>query len=144
MEPSEKIRKNLPEKIIYIDIDDFVKWWRPHEKYDAKWEKTRTIRKQIADEFKKRYIRDFGDEKPNNSLIVEIMLSKNQFIRNIVNRVNRNSYQSRIIENMTSAFIDFNKYTIGSEDFSLSVVMPLEIDKFYTQYVSEHLYGEKK
>lgn len=143
-EPSEKIIEKLPETIIYIDVDDFVEWFRPYENYDAKWEKTRTIRNLIAGEFKKRYIRDFGNEKRHSSLLVEIMISKNQFIRDFINSENRNSYQSRIIENMTSAFIDLHKYPIESEDFSLSVVTPLEIDKFYTQYVSENLNGEKK
>ena len=53
LNPPKDIRVKLPKKIIYINVDDFVEWWRPKARAYAKRKNTQNIINKIASEFQK-------------------------------------------------------------------------------------------
>lgn len=118
--PAEKIKNRLPETIIYIDVDDFVEWWRPKARAYANKSRIRGIIDLIADEFQKRFVTDCVDKDRDMSTCPECDLCS--------------YFGSSVFQKAALRFIALYEYPIISEGFGLSTIKPSEIDKFYNAY----------
>ena len=128
-EPPKNMMKELPKKIIHIDIDDFVKWWRPRAKTYAKKKRHQGIIELIAHEFQKRFVTDCDEKERDMSTCPNCDLCPCFG--------EASAYEaSSIFQEMALKFIALYEYPITSEDFSLSTIKPLKIDKFYNKFLS--------
>ncbi len=123
-EPSEEIKCNLPDTILYIDVDDFVEWWRPIARNYAKTKKIQTIIDMIAGEFQERFIKSCSDTDRDMSTCPECDLCP-YFGEGTA------SEASSLFKDMALEFIAHYKYHISSDDFRLADIEPSEIDAFW-------------
>lgn len=130
-EPPEEIKDKLPKTIIHIDVDDFVKWFRPKARAYAKTKKIQNIIDLIADEFQKRFVRDCDDKNRDMSTCPECDLCP-YFGEGTAYEA------SSMFQEMALKFIFFYKYPITSEDFKLKGVNPSQMDKFYFDFLTSH------
>ena len=126
-EPPKEIKNKLPETIIHIDVDDFVKWWRPKAKAYAKEKRIQNIIDLVAGEFQKKFVRDCDDKNRDMSTCPECDLCP-YFGEGTTYEA------SSVFQEMALKFIALYKYSIPSEDFKLADIHPSEIDKFYSDY----------
>jgi hypothetical protein len=126
--PPREIEDELPKTIIYIDINDFVDWWRPKARSYAKNKKIGGIMARIAGEFQRRFVRDCDDKDRDMSPCPECDLCP-YFGEGTAYEA------SSMFREMTLKFIALYKYSIISEDFKLTDIHPSEIDKFYFDFL---------
>ena len=125
--PPEAMKTNLPQRIIYLDIDDFVNWWRINVQSYAKMKRIEFIIYMIANEFKMRFVRSCVYK--DNSMTTCMACDLCPYFGNGI------AYESSaIFQQMAFKFVAFCKLPITSEDFHLSIIKPLEIDHFYNGY----------
>lgn len=131
--PSKKIINKLPKTIIYINIDDFVEWWRPKAKDYAKIKRIQRHIDLIAHEFQKRFIRVCKDKNRDMSTCPECDLCP-YFGEGIF-------YKAHLMfQRMASDFIYIYKYPITSDDFSISIIKPSEINEFFNFFTPQMIY----
>ena len=124
--PPKKIVDKLPKTIIYIDINDFVKWWLPKAKAYAINKRIENIINMIAGEFKKRFVRDCDDKDRDMSTCPECDL-RPYFGTG-------EAYEAGLLFwEMALKFIAVYKYSI-TENFKITDIDPTEIDKFYFDF----------
>lgn len=123
-EPAGMIRERLPETILYIDVNDFVEWWRPKAKSYAKTKRIQRIIDMIASEFQRRYVRECMDKDRDMSTCPECDLCA-YFGEGMF------SEATPLFQKMALKFIAVYKHPITSDDFRLSEIEPSEVDEFY-------------
>lgn len=126
-EPTEKIKKYLPEEIIYIDIKDFAKWWAPQEKKKADIEKLNNLVNILAGEFHKKFM-EICDFKEKDMAICPKCDYCPYFLEEAINEA------SALFWNMAIKFLIQYKYLIGSENFKISSIKNEEMDSFFNNY----------
>jgi hypothetical protein len=131
LNPSEAplmLREKLPETILYIDVNDFVEWWRPKAKTYAKTKRIQQIIDMIAGEFQRRYVINCQDKDRDMSTCPDCDLCA-YFGEGIF------SEAQPLFNKMALTFIAVHKHPITSDNFKLSDIEPTEIDEFYSNYI---------
>jgi hypothetical protein len=125
--PPKEIKDKLPKTIIYINIDDFVEWWRPKARAYAKTKRIQGILDLIAGEFQKRFVKDCGDKDRDMSTCPECDLCP-YFGEGTAYEA------SSIFHEMALKFIALYEYSITSDNFKLTDIEPSKIDMFYFDF----------
>lgn len=132
-EPSEEIKAKLPKTIIYLDLNDFVEWWRPKASAYAKTKRIQGLIDLIAGEFYRRFFSKFvaecGDKDRDMSTCPECDLCP-YFVDE-----DETAYEA-IFQEMAFKFIALYKYPVTSDNFKITDIEPSEIDKYYIDFVS--------
>lgn len=126
-DPPEELKKYLPDTIIRIDIDDFVKYWRPKARAYAKDKRIQGILDLIAGEVQRRFIRDCLDKDRDMSTCPECELCP-YFGEGT-------GEASSLFRELSLRFIVSYKHPIHTDAFNLSSIKPGELDEFYERYV---------
>jgi hypothetical protein len=124
-EPKSKSLKSLPEQIIYINIDDFVPWFRMKckefkDNKEADLEELQPILRfeLIKGEFLKRYLSVCPDQ--------ERELANCPFCKGC-------AFEPEDVTSWTLEFIIRNGYYINDSDFSFGDIDPIKLNQFFTQ-----------
>ncbi len=125
--PPKGIKNKLPKTIIFINVDDFVEWWRPRVRDYAKTKRIQKLIELIVGEFQKRFVRDCGDKDRDMSACPECDLCP-YFGEGTAYEAS-SMFQERVLK-----FISLYRYPITSDDFELTDIDPSEIDKFYFNF----------
>jgi len=129
--PFGKVRRNLPKRIVYIDIDDFIKWWVPELERYTKKKKIQGFIDMISNEFHRRFIKNCTNKDKDLSTCPDCnscaYFGKGEF------------FEAKIVfKKFTLKFIAFYKYPITSYTFELTNITANEIDKFYFNYFPQY------
>ena len=127
--PPKKIKDKLPKTVIYINVDDFIEWWRPRARDYVKRKKIQKSIDMISGEFQKRFVRDCDDKDRDMPTCPECDLCP-YFGEGTAYEA------SSMFQEMALKFIALYKYSITSEDFKLTDIDPAEIDKFYFDFLT--------
>ena len=133
--PSKEKKVQLPEKIIYIDIDDFVAWWPKKVKTYAALQRAQAHMDLIAAWFRKRFLSDIistCDDRDRDMSTCPHCDSCAYFGNGTGKELSFSIFQKIALE-----FIIFSNYSIASQEFRLSGITPSELEDFYKWYMSE-------
>lgn len=130
LQPTKEIKSKLPKTIIYIDIDDFIQWWRPKARTYSKTKKIQSLINLIAEEFQRRFVSECCDIERDMSTCPECDLCP-YFGEGTAYEA------SSIFQKMALKFMAIYKYPITSDDFKIADIKPSEINKFYFDFGEE-------
>jgi hypothetical protein len=143
-EPPKEIKDKLPKTIIYINIDDFVEWWRPKARAYAKRKRTQNIIDRIASEFQNMVVEmrnaycPYQDHDMATCPDCDVcpyfegpgLLGEGEYDITEI---------SDICHRMALEFIARYKYSITSDNFELADIHPFEIKKFFREHIQKYL-----
>jgi len=142
--PPKKIKDKLPKTTIYLNINDFVEWWRPKARAYAKSKQTQNIISLIADEFQ-NMVTEMRNEYcsyqdrdmatcPDCDMCAYFegpgLFKDGEY--------DYNEMKDRC-QMMALEFIARYKYPITSDDFKLSKIHPVEIEKFFYEHKNRYM-----
>jgi hypothetical protein len=127
--PPSEMKKKLPKNIVYIDIPDFVEWFRPKAKRYADTKRIQRIIDLIASEFQGRYVSQCQEKERDMSTCPDCDLCA-YFGEGI------GSEASPLFHEMALNFIILYKHPITSDNFKLSEIDPSDIDDFWSSALS--------
>lgn len=125
--PTAELKNRLPKKIIYIDIEDFVEWWRPKAKDYSIAKRIKLIIDLIAGEFQRRYVKNCQDKERDMATCPDCDTCA-YFGEGI-------AYEAQpLFHNLALTFIAKYKHKL-SENFKLTDIEVSEIEEFYCSEV---------
>jgi hypothetical protein len=116
--PSEKMRSNLPNHIMYMDIDHFSNWWKTSSNSNH----LKSIRELLAQAFKAIILDEFQNT----------CTEKERSLANCPDCFHCSYFETEVpYEAMADAFIIASKYDFLSTDFKISTINNEDIYTFY-------------
>ena len=123
--PPSEMKEKLPKNIIYIDIPDFVEWFRAEAKRYANTKRIQRIIDLIAGEFQRRYSFHCQEKEREMSMCPDCDVCP--YYHGPIG-----SDGGPLFHEMALSFIIRYNHFIASEDFKLAEIDPSEIDHFWT------------
>ena len=130
LHPPRDVREKLPKHIVYLDIPDFVEWFRREAKRYADTKRIQTIIDLIAGEFQRRYMSQCREKERDMSTCPDCDLCP-YFGEGLC------SEARPLFREMALDFIVLYKHPIPSDDFKLAKIDPSDIDDYWDTAISE-------
>ncbi len=129
-EPPAEMKDKLPKNLVYVDVMDFVEWFRPEAKKYADAKRIQRIIDLIAGEFHRRYQFQCQDKERDLSTCPDCDLCA-YFGEGVC-------WEAQpLFHDMALNFIIRYKHPIMSYDFKLADIDPSDIDDFWNLALPE-------
>lgn len=128
--PPTKLKGKLPKNLIYVDIPDFVEWFRPKAKEYADAKRIQNIIDLIVGEFYRKFQSECQDKERELSTCPECDICA-YFGEGIA------SEASNLFRDMALKFVMTYNHPIMSYDFKLADINHSDIDDFWSSAYSE-------
>jgi len=124
LHPPRGVREKLPKHIVYLDIPDFVEWFRPKAKSYAGTKRIQWIIDLVAGEFQRRYMSQCQEKERDMSMCPDCDLCP-------YFGEGTGFEASPLFHEMALNFIVLYKHPITSDDFTLAKIDPSDIDDYW-------------
>ena len=130
-DPPTDVREKLPKNIVYIDVADFVEWFRPKAKGYAYTKRTQRMIDLVAGEFRRRYMSQCQEKERDMSTCPDCDLCP---------YFGEGTYSEArfVFREMAVEFIVLYRHSITSDGFKLAEIDPSDIDDYWSAALSSY------